>query len=105
MKKGERKTLTLAPKDAYGEANRIETLPIKTFEDVIVQDVPKDSFKDVISQKVPLRLLQDKAATAKVGDELDFGEMKAKIVAIDTDTATLEMNNTVNPFYKKKLKV
>ena len=105
MKKGEKKTLTLAPKDAYGEATREETYPLTNFQDVITQDVPVESFKDVITQDVPVSLLGERAASLKVGDELNIGQTVAKVTALGKDTVTLQMDNTVNPFYKKALKV
>jgi FKBP-type peptidyl-prolyl cis-trans isomerase 2 len=105
MAVGEKKTLTIAPKDAYGEAVQEQTFPKTVFQDTILQDLPKNNFDDVISQTVPVTVLGAQATTAKVGESISAGGLTAIVKAIDDKNVTLEIANTLNPFYKKKLKV
>ncbi len=105
MKIGEKKTLTIEPKDAYGEKTTTQSLPIQYFQDKITQKVPLDSFKDTITQDVPLKLLGDRVKELKVGGDFEAEWMKAKVIKIGAENVTLEMKNTANPFLGKKLKV
>jgi len=105
MKLGEKKTLTIAPADAYGEAYKEESVPKQYLQDVFSQDVPKDNFKDVISQTVPKSAIGEKADGLAVGKELVAGDIKATVTKIDGDNVTLDIQNTQNPFYGKKLAV
>lgn len=105
MEVGEEKTLTIEPKDAYGEAVIEQTFPKQVFQDTITQDLPRDNFRDVISQDVPLSVLGEQAKTIKVGETINAGGMTAVVKNLTDKTVTLEINNTLNPFYKKDLKV
>lgn len=105
MKLGEKKTLTIAPADAYGEAYKEETAPKQYFQDVFTQDVPLDNFKDVITQTVPKSALGDKAEGLEVGKTIDAGNIKAKVTKIEGDNITVDIENKQNPFYGKKLVV
>lgn len=105
MEVGEEKTLTIVPKDAYGEKTTTQSLPIQYFQDTITQKVPLDSFKDTITQDVPLKLLGDRVKELKVGGDFEADWVKAKVLKIGAENVTLEMKNTANPFFGKKLKV
>lgn len=103
MKLGEKKTLTIAPKDAYGEAFTEQQIPAKYFQDIFTETVPRDNFKDVITQTVPLEALGDKAKGLAVGQTIEAGRTKAKVTKIESGNVTVDIENSSNPFYQKKL--
>lgn len=103
MKLGEKRTLTIAPADAYGEAFTEQEVPAKYFQDVFTEVVPRDNFKDTITQTVPLNALGAKGEGIKVGETIEAGSTKAKITKIEEGNVTLDIENTQNPFYGKKL--
>lgn len=67
MKLGEKKTITIAPKDAYGEAFVEQDVPAKYFQDVFTQTVPVEDFKDTITKSIPLSALGEQGKTLTVG--------------------------------------
>ncbi len=105
MKLGEKKTLTLAPKDAYGEAYTEKEVSARYFQDIFTETVPRETFQDTITQTVPLSALGDKAKDLTVGQMIDAGSTKAKVVKIEEGNITLDIENSQNPFYGKKLAV
>lgn len=105
MKLGEKKTITIAPKDGYGEAMTEQEVPKKYFEDTITQEAPVDKFRDTVEQVVPKSALGDKASDIVVGKTIDAQGIKAKVTKIDGDNVTVEIDNVQNPFYGKKLAV
>ncbi len=105
MKLGEKKTLVIAPKDAYGEAFTEQEVPAKYFQDKFSETIPLESFKDTVSQVVPMSALGEKGIGLKVGGTIEAGSVKAKVTKIEGDNVTVEIENTQNPFYGKKLTV
>lgn len=105
MKKGEKKTLVIAPKDAYGEAFTEQVVPAKYFQDVFTETVPRDNFKDTVTQTVPLSALGEKGKDLVVGKVIEAGSVKAKVTKIEGDNVTVDIDNTQNPFYGKKIAV
>jgi FKBP-type peptidyl-prolyl cis-trans isomerase 2 len=105
MKLGEKKTLVLEPKDAYGEAFTTQDVPAKYFQDVFTQTVPRDNFKDIITQTVPLSALGEKGKDLVIGKVIEAGSTKATVTKIEGDNVTVDINNTQNPFYGKKIVV
>ena len=105
MKLGEKKTLTIAPKDAYGEAFKEQEVPAKYFQDNFTETVSRDNFKDVVTQVVPMSALGEKGVGLTVGKTIEAGITKAKVIKIEGDSVTVEIENTQNPFYGKKLAV
>jgi FKBP-type peptidyl-prolyl cis-trans isomerase 2 len=105
MKLGEKKTLVLAPTDAYGEAFTTQDVPAKYFQDVFTQTVPRDNFKDIITQTVPLSALGEKGKDLVIGKVIEAGSTKATVTKIEGDNVTVDINNTQNPFYGKKIVV
>jgi FKBP-type peptidyl-prolyl cis-trans isomerase 2 len=105
MKLGEKKTLILAPKDAYGEALTEQEVPAKYFQDIFSETVPRDNFKDVVTQTVPMSALGEKGKDLTVGKVIEAGNVKAKVTKIEGDNVTVDIDNTQNPFYGKKLAV
>ncbi|EKD29553.1 MAG: hypothetical protein ACD_78C00360G0001 [uncultured bacterium (gcode 4)] len=104
MKLGEKKTLTIAPKDAYGELQEQE-VPAKYLQDIFTETVPRENFKDIVTQTVPMSQLGESGKDLVVGKVIDAGNIKAKVTAIEGDNVTVEIDNTGNPFYGKKLAV
>lgn len=105
MKLGEKKTLTIAPKDAYGEAYTEQDVAAKYFQDIFTETVPRDNFKDTVTQVVPLSALGDKAKGLTVGQIIEAGSTKAKVTKIEGENVTVDIENSQNPFYQKKLAV
>ncbi len=105
MKLGEKKTLIISPSDAYGEAFREQDVPVKYFQDIFTETVSRDNFKDVITQTVPMSALGEKAKDLVVGQTIDAGNTKAKVTKIDGDNVTVDIENSQNPFYGKKMSV
>lgn len=105
MKLGEKKALVIAPKDAYGEAFKEQEIPAKYFQDVFTETIPLDNFKDRITQTVPLSTLGEKGKDLSVGKTIEAGNVKAKVTKIEGDNVTIEIENTQNPFYGKKMAV
>lgn len=105
MKLGEKKTLVIAPADAYGEAFVEQEVPAKYFQDVFSETVPRENFQDTITQTVPLSALGEKAQGLEVGQTIEAGSVKAKVTAIEGENVTVAIENTQNPFYGKKLAV
>ena len=60
MKLGEKKTLTIAPEDAYGAAFKEQEVPAKYFQDTFSETVSLDNFKDTVTQVVPMSALGEK---------------------------------------------
>lgn len=105
MKLGEKKTLVIKPEDAYGPAFTEQQVPAKYFQDVFEETVPAENFKDTVTQTVPLSALGEKGKDLTVGKVIEAGSVKAKVVKIEGDNVTVEIENTQNPFYGKKLAV
>jgi len=105
MKLGEKKTLVIAPKDAYGEALKEQEVPAKYFQDVFTETVPLENFKDTVTQTVPLSALGEKGKDLSVGKMIEAGNVKAKVTKIEGDNVTIDIENTQNPFYGKKMAV
>ena len=105
MKLGEKKTITIAPKDAYGEAYSEQEVLLKYFQDIFTQTVPRENFQDVITQTVPLSALGEQAKDLAVGQTITAGTTKAKVTKIEGDNVTLDIENSKNPFFGKKLAV
>ncbi|MBP8016431.1 FKBP-type peptidyl-prolyl cis-trans isomerase [Candidatus Gracilibacteria bacterium] len=104
MKLGEKKTLTIDPKDAYGEEFVTQDVPSKYFEDIITQEMPIENFKDTVSQTVPKNMLGEKGLTIKEKEVIEIGNgMKGTVTKIEGDNITIDIQNTENPFYGKKL--
>lgn len=103
MKLWEKRTLTIAPKDAYGEATIIQKVPAKYLNDNVEQDVPKESFQDVLVKTFPKWTLWEQSANAKVWDIIQEQWMTWKVTAIDDSWITLEITNNTNPFFGQKL--
>ena len=105
MKLWESKKLVIPPEKAYGWEYTTQTIPKKYFEDTITQDVPLESFNDKITRTVPLSTLWADAQNYKEWQQIDINWIKWTVKKIDAGQATIEIDNTQNPFYGKKLAV
>jgi len=105
MKLGEKKTLTIAPADGYGEAYTEQQVPAKYFQDVFKEVVPRDNFKDTITQTVPMSALGEQGTDLIVGKVIEAGNVKATVTKIEGDNVTVDIDNAQNPFYGKKMAV
>lgn len=105
MKVGEKKTLKIEPKDAYWEKETIQTVPSKYLSDNIEQEVPAESFQDLIIRTFPADALGLKQEEIVVGKEINSQGVSWKITEISASWVTLEIQNTQNPFFGKKLAV
>ena len=105
MKVGEKKTLTIPPKDAYGEAFQTQVVSKTNFADVITQEIPVENFDDIVTQEVPIADLGNKGKDLKIWQVISAGGVDATVTAISWDKVTLEIKNTINPFYGKNLEV
>jgi len=104
MKKGERKTIAVAPSDGYAE----EKIPKYYIAPNYTMTLDKSLFTDNVTQVVSKENLGDRATTIKVGDTLTGGtngEMTAKVTKVTSTDVTLDIDNsTGNPFHGQELK-
>lgn len=106
MKKGEKKTFEVLPKDGYGEATETITLPDYQIKPIFSKTIDKTIFSDVLTQTVQRSVLGEEGKTIKVGEYLSGAtDTKVRVTKIDGDNITVEMQNTSQPFYGKKLAV
>ena len=107
MHVGEKKTVTIAAKDGYGEKDAVKKevdIPARSLQDKISQDIPADNFQDTVRRTVPKSNFP-KSDALSVGQVIDAGGVSAKIVSMDADNVTFEFSNQANPFHGKKIEV
>lgn len=106
MKKGEKKMIEVSPKDGYGEATVVRTVPKYEVAPEFTVTVDKSRFQDVITQAVPKSSLGEAGNNLKEGQTLTGGlGITAKVVKIDGDSVTLAIDNKDHPFYGRQLAV
>jgi FKBP-type peptidyl-prolyl cis-trans isomerase 2 len=106
MKKGEKKTIEVLPKDGYGEASISKTVRESEVAPEFTITTDRSQFEDTSVQTVERNLLGEQWKNLVVGQTLTGGaNVTAKVVKIDGDSITLSINNVNNPFYGKKLAV
>lgn len=106
MKKGERKMIAVSPKDGYGEARMTRSVPKYEVAPEFTITVDKTRFQDVITQIVPLASLGEAGKDLKEGQTLTGGlGITAKVVKIEGENVTLDIENKEHPFYGKKVVV
>jgi FKBP-type peptidyl-prolyl cis-trans isomerase 2 len=106
MKKGERKMIQVSPKDGYGENVIVRTVPKFEVAPEFTITVEKIRFQDVITQVVPRSDLGEAGKDLKEGQTLTGGlGIVAKVVKLDGENITLDIENKDQPFYGKKLVV
>lgn len=104
MKLGEKKTISIAPKDAYGEASADQSLPIFYFQDSFTRDVDRANFNDYVERTTDLDALGKQPGSVKVGDVITEGQMEAKVKSLSGSSVVLSIKNP-HPFFGKKLVV
>lgn len=109
MKVGEKKTVTLEPKDAYGDAwvtQKDTVVSKKLFDPTIEQKIPLSETKDKIPMQIPREVLEGRGSLPKVGDILSNAQgVSAKVISIDDKNVSVEVDNANNPFKGKKIAV
>ncbi|MDQ1343853.1 MAG: hypothetical protein QG650_573 [Patescibacteria group bacterium] len=106
MKVGEKKTLRIAPEDAYGTKGTEEIVSRKALEDKFTETVSRDKYKDVFTVNIPETTFKDQGREIpKVGETITAGGVSAKVEKIEGGNVTMTVENRQNPFYGKKLAV
>lgn len=106
MKVGEKKTLKIAPQDAYGTGGTEEVVPKKALEDKFTETVSREKYQDTFTVNVPETTFKDQGREIpKVGETITAGGVSAKVEKIENGNVTLQVENRQNPFYGKKLAV
>ncbi|MCB9806814.1 FKBP-type peptidyl-prolyl cis-trans isomerase [Candidatus Peribacteria bacterium] len=105
MKVGERKTIRLEPKDAYGEEYIEQTKPIEEYKEVVSQTVPANALSGNLEQKVPTEQAQQLFGSTEVGTEKKIGEATLKILSVSGSDVLISINDPKAPFYGKKIEV
>lgn len=106
MKKGEKKTIVVAPKDGYGELTIEQSAPKNSLAPAFTTTIKRELLGDTISQTVTRSQLGEQGSGVTVGQTLTGGQdLVAKVTKIEGDTITLAITNSQNPFYGKKLAV
>ncbi len=107
MKIGEKKTLTIAPKDAYGEKeqNREQIMAKSVFDPTFTRTIARNETEDIVRTTVDKTLLW-------TGSDIIIGKVitawdgtKATIEKISGTGVTLAIDNSNNPFHGKKIVV
>lgn len=106
MKKGDKKTIEVPPELGYGTGPVLSTIPKFQIAPVFTITQDKAIFADVLTETVTRDQLPEDMKAATIGQVFTgANNATAKVVkATDTDI-TLEIQNTNNPFYKKKVVV
>lgn len=106
MKKGEKKTIEVPAELGYGTTPRISDVPQYQIAPVFTMVQDKSLFGDVITQTVQKAELNEEMKNAVVGQVFTgANNATAKVTKVDETSVTLDIQNTDNPFYQKKLSV
>ncbi len=105
MKKGETKTVTLAPEDAYGPEYIEKTMPLAEYKEVITQKVPKNVLTGLVEQTLPKAQAEQILGGSTVGTQKTLGVATVKITKVEGDTVTVSVDDPNAPFYGKEIKV
>lgn len=109
MKVGEKKTVTIEAKDAYGEdwiSQGENVVNKKIFDPTFERKVPLSETKDKITMQVPRKVLEDQGKLPKIGDILQNAQgLSAKVTAINETNISVDIDNSNNPFKGKKIAV
>lgn len=105
MKLGEKKTVRIEAKDAYGEEYVEQTQPLSEYQETITQTVPTNALTGNLEQKVPEEQAQQLFGSVKVGSEKKIGEATLKILSVSAGEVLISINDPKAPFYGKKVEV
>lgn len=104
MKKGETKTVTLAPEDAYGPEYVETTMPLAEYQEVVTQKVPKNVLTGLVEQTLPKSQAEQILGGSTVGTVKTIGVATVRITKVDGDTVTVSVDDPNAPFYGKEIK-
>jgi|GEM_PF-1023117 len=103
MKAGDRKTIRLESKDAYGEEYIEQTKPIEEYKETVTQTVPTNALTGNLEQKVPTEQAQQLFGAIEVGTEKKIGEASLKILSVTNTDVLISISDPKAPFYGKKI--
>ncbi len=103
MKLGEKKTVRIEAKDAYGEEYVEQTQPLSEYQETITQTVPTNALTGNLEQKVPEEQAQQLFGSLEVGSEKKIGEATLKILSVSAGEVLISINDPKAPFYGKKV--
>lgn len=103
MKVGEKKTIRLEAKDAYGDEFVEQTKPLNEYSEVISQTVPTNALTGNLEQKVPVDQAQQLFGSVAVGTEKKIGDASLKILSATSTEVLISINDPKAPFYGKKI--
>lgn len=106
LKVGDTKTIEVPPELWYGTGPTLSTVPKFQIAPVFTITQDKSIFADTVTEKVSRESLPEEMQSAAVGQTFTGANNASATVVSVTDTdITLEIENTNNPFYQKKLVV
>jgi FKBP-type peptidyl-prolyl cis-trans isomerase 2 len=106
MKKGDKKTIEVPPELGYGTGPVLSTIAKFNLAPVFTITQDKKIFADMITEVVQIADLPEDMKSAKIGQVFTgANNSTAKVTAVDTTSITLQINNTNNPYYGKKIVV
>lgn len=106
MKKGEKKTIEVPPELGYGTGPVLSTVPKYQIAPVFTITQDKTLFGDTVTETVERVNLPEDMQSAVVGQVFTgANNATAKVTSVDDTSVTLEIENTNNPFYGKKIVV
>lgn len=106
LKKGDKKTIEVPPELGYGTGPVESSVPKYQIAPQFTLTQDKAVFADVISETVSREKLPEDMKNATVGQVFtDANNASAKVTKADATSITLDIENTGNPFYGKKIQV
>lgn len=106
MKKGEKKVIEVPPELGYGTGPVLSTVPKFQIAPVFTITQDKAVFGDTLTETVERSNLPEDMQTATIGQVFTgANNATARVTAVDDTNITLEIENTNNPFYGKKITV
>jgi FKBP-type peptidyl-prolyl cis-trans isomerase 2 len=106
MKKGDKKTIEVPPELGYGTGPVLSTIPKFQIAPVFTMVQDKTIFADVLTETVSRDQLPEDMKAGSVGQVFTgANNATAKVIKATDADITLEIQNTNNPFYKKKVAV
>lgn len=80
-------------------------MPARYLQDTFTETLPLENFSDTITQTVAMSTLDKQQKGLVVGQIVEMGIVKAKVMKIEGDNVLVGIENTKNPFYGKKIVV
>ncbi len=106
MKKGEKKVIEVSPELGYGTGPTIQTVSKFQIAPVFTTTQDKKYFEPTISQTIERENLNESMKNAKVGETLTGANgASAKVISADEKSITINIKNSENPFFGKKIAV